>query len=102
MPEVEGVIRFDQFEVDLRAGELRRNNRPVRLQNQVFRLLTKFLEHRGEVLTREQLRTHIWPSDVFVNFDNGLSTAVRKLRVVLGRPPGAKGNNGYIETVPRV
>ena len=102
MPEVEGVIRFDQFEVDLRAGELRRNNRPVRLQNQVFRLLTKFLEHRGEVLTREQLRMHIWPSDVFVNFDNGLSAAVRKLRVVLGRPPGAKGNNSYIETVPRV
>ena len=56
MPEVGGVIKFDQFEVDLRAGELRRNNRPVRLQNQVFRLLTKFLEDRGEVLTREQLR----------------------------------------------
>jgi TolB-like protein/tetratricopeptide (TPR) repeat protein len=101
MPEVEGIIRFDRYELDLRAGELRRNGRHVKLQNQAFRLLTTFVQRRGEVLTRDELRTKIWPSDVFIDFDNGLNAAVRKLRVVLGRP-SAGGSKSYIETVPRV
>jgi TolB-like protein len=102
MPDVESIIRFGQYEVDLRAGELRRNNRPVKLQNQVFRLLITLLQHRGEVVTRDQLKTQIWPSSVFIDFDNGLNAAVRKLRVVLGKPPGGRSNSSYIETVPRI
>ena len=102
MSEVGGIIGFGRYEVDLRACELRRNNRPVKLQNQVFRLLITFLQHRGEVLTRDQLKTQIWPSNEFIDFDNGLNTAVRKLRVVLGKPPGGRKNSSYIETVPRV
>lgn len=102
MPDGEGIIRFDRYEVDLRAGALRRNNRHVKLQNQVFRLLITFLQHRGEVLTRDQLRAQIWPSNVFIDFDNGLNAAVRKLRLVLGKPPGGRSNSSYIETVPRV
>src|ERR1700748_34716 len=71
MSEVGGIIGFGRYEVDLRACELRRNNRPVKLQNQVFRLLMTFLQHRGEVLTRDQLKTRIWPSNEFIDFDNG-------------------------------
>jgi TolB-like protein/Tfp pilus assembly protein PilF len=102
MPEVESTIPFGRYEVDLRAGELRRNNRRVKLQNQVFRLLITLLQHRGEVVTRDQLKTQIWPSSVFIDFDNGLNAAVRKLRVVLGKPPGGRSNSSYIETVPRI
>ncbi|MGA8669854.1 MAG: winged helix-turn-helix domain-containing protein [Terracidiphilus sp.] len=102
MSEVEGIIRFDRYEVDLRAGELRRNNRPVKLQNQVFRLLLTLLRNRGQVWTRGQLKTQIWPPDVFIDSENGLNTAVRKLRVVLGKPPGSRTKSSYIETVPRV
>ena len=67
MSEVEGIIRFDRYEVDLRAGELRRNNRPVKLQNQIFRLLLTLLRNRGQVWTRDQLKTQIWPPDVFID-----------------------------------
>lgn len=61
MFEVEGIICFDRYEVDLRAGELRRNNRPVKLQNQVFRLLLTLLRNRGQVWTRDQLRRRFGP-----------------------------------------
>lgn len=102
MPEVKRTIRFGRYEVDLLAGELRRDNRRVKLQNQVFRLLITLLQRRGEVVTRDQLKTQIWPSSVFIDFDNGLNAAVRKLRVVLGKPPGSRSNRSYIETVPRI
>jgi len=65
MPESQPIIKFDRYELDLRAGELRRNSWPVKLPNQAFRLLVAFLRHRGEVLTRDHLRAQIWPSDVF-------------------------------------
>jgi TolB-like protein len=102
MPEVGSTIQFGRYEVDLRAGELRRDNRRVKLQNQVFRLLITLLQHRGDVVTRDQLRTQIWPSSVFIDFDNGLNASVRKLRVVLGKPPGSGNTSSYIETVPRI
>src|SRR5215472_1971419 len=101
MPESQHIIKFDRYELDLRAGELRRNSWPVKLPIQSFRLLVAFLRHRGEVLTRDHLRAQIWPSDVFIDFDNGLNAAVGKLRVVLGKPPGSRSKS-YIETIPRV
>ena len=76
--------RFGVFEVDLRAGELRRKGTKIRLQGQPYVLLITLLTEPGEVVTREELRRVLWPEDTFVDFDHGLGTAVNKLREVLG------------------
>src|ERR1043166_8775152 len=78
------TVRFGVFEVDLRAGELRKRGVRIRLQGQPFRLLTTLLAQRGEVVTREDIRGVLWPEDTFVDFDHGLGTALNKLREALG------------------
>ena len=78
------LARFGAFEVDLRAGELRRQGRKLRLQEKPFQLLAALLEQPGEVVTRDELRLRLWPSDTFVDFDNGLNNAVAKLRSAVG------------------
>lgn len=78
------IIRFGDFDADLRSGELRRDGRRIKLQIQPFQVLQMLLEHAGEVVTREELQTRIWPADTFVDFDQGLNNAVRKLREALG------------------
>ena len=92
------VMRFGVFDVDLRTGELRRNGSRVRLQEQPFQVLSVLLEQPGEVITREQLRARLWPSDTFVDFDHGLNTAVRRLRDALG---DSAENPRFVETVAR-
>jgi Tol biopolymer transport system component/DNA-binding winged helix-turn-helix (wHTH) protein len=92
------LLRFGMFEVDLRAGELRRNGAKVKLQEQPFQLLTQLLERPGEVITREELRTHLWPADTFVDFDHSLNAAVRRLRDALG---DSAENPTFVETVAR-
>jgi DNA-binding winged helix-turn-helix (wHTH) protein/TolB-like protein/Tfp pilus assembly protein PilF len=77
------LVRFANFEVDLRAGELRREGSKVRLQEQPFLLLTVLLESAGEVVTREELRKRLWSADTFVDFDHRLAVAVSKLRDAL-------------------
>src|SRR6202050_3516614 len=77
------LVRFANFEVDLRAGELRREGSRVRLQEQPFLLLTVLLESAGEVVTREELRKRLWAEDTFVDFDHRLAVAVSKLRDAL-------------------
>jgi DNA-binding winged helix-turn-helix (wHTH) protein/TolB-like protein/Tfp pilus assembly protein PilF len=77
------LVRFANFEVDLRAGELRRHGTKVRLQEQPFLLLTVLLESAGEVVTREELRKRLWSADTFVDFDHRLAVAVSKLRDAL-------------------
>src|SRR5215831_20579830 len=85
MPRNESrVVRFSVFEVDLRAGEIRKSGRKVRIQNQPFQILVLLLEHHGEIVTREELRARLWSSDTFVDFDNGLNSAIRRLREALG------------------
>jgi len=69
------MVQFGVFEVDLRAGELRRNGSRVRLQEQPFQILALLLERPGEVVTRDQLRTRLWPADTFVDFDHSLNAA---------------------------
>jgi DNA-binding winged helix-turn-helix (wHTH) protein len=69
------VIRFGTFEVDPRTVELRRNGLQVKLQDQPFQVLLALLERPGEVVTREELRTKLWPADTFVDFDHGLNAA---------------------------
>jgi TolB-like protein/DNA-binding winged helix-turn-helix (wHTH) protein/Tfp pilus assembly protein PilF len=92
------VLRFDNFEVYLLSGQLRKNGRPIRLQEQPFQVLQALLERPGEIVTREQLKQKLWPADTFVDFDDGLNTAVKKLRDTLG---DSSERPRYIETIPR-
>lgn len=78
--------------------ELRRNGTPVKLRDQSFLVLVHLLENAGELVTREELRQTLWPSDTFVDFDHSLSTAVMKLRDALG---DSAGTPVYIETIPK-
>jgi TolB-like protein/DNA-binding winged helix-turn-helix (wHTH) protein/Flp pilus assembly protein TadD len=99
MPQhVRQVLRFSSFEVDLKAGELRKEGRRRRLQEKPFRVLEALLEHPGDVVTREELRQRLWPSDTFVDFDNGLNNSVNKVRTALGDSASAPL---FIETVGR-
>src|ERR1700749_3697724 len=72
------VYRFGPFEVNAASGELLKNGRPVRLQEQPLRLLVVLLETPGEVVSREELRIRLWTGDTFVDFDGSLKVAVRK------------------------
>jgi Tol biopolymer transport system component/DNA-binding winged helix-turn-helix (wHTH) protein len=92
------VISFGTFEADLRAGELRRNGRKIRLQEQPFQVLAMLLEHPGEIVTREELHTRLWPADTFVDFDHGLNAAVKRLRDALG---DSAENPRFVETLAR-
>jgi TolB-like protein/DNA-binding winged helix-turn-helix (wHTH) protein/Tfp pilus assembly protein PilF len=86
------------FEVDLGAGEVHKSGRKVPLQEQPFRVLAILLERPGEIITREELQARVWPADTFVSFDEGINTAIRKLRVAFG---DAADNPRFIETIPR-
>ena len=90
------VVRFSVFEVDLRVGELRRNGIKVKLQNQPFQILAMLLERRGELVTREELRARLWSADTFVDFGNGLNSAIRRLRDALG---DTAENPAFVETL---
>ena len=91
-------LRFADFEVNPRSGELRRNGSKIKLQDQPFQILVLLLERRGEVVSREEIRQKLWTADTFVDFDNGLNIAVKKLRIALGDDAEAPA---YIETLPR-
>src|SRR5579863_5478168 len=82
----------------MRREELRRSGALVKMREQSFRILVYLLEHRGEIVTREELRQVLWPSDTFVDFDHSLNTAVMKLREALSDSTGAPL---YIETIPK-
>jgi len=92
------ILRFGVFEVDVRAGELRKQGVRIKLQEQPFHVLTVLLQRPGEVVTREELRSQNWPADTFVDFDNSLNTAINKLREAL---EDSADNPRFIETLPR-
>jgi TolB-like protein len=92
------VWRFGVFEVDAADGELRRGGKPVLMREQSFRILIFLLDHAGEIVTREELRGVLWPSDTFVDFDHSLNTAVMKLRDALG---DSADTPLFIETLPK-
>ncbi len=96
--QASGVLQFGTFEVDLRAGELRKSGARIKLQEQPFQILTMLLEKPGEVITREELQQKLWPADTFVDFDDGLNTAIKKLRDTLG---DSVDSPRFIETLPR-
>src|SRR5580704_16649660 len=94
----EGTLRFDDFELDLRDGELHKSGHRIRLQEQPFRILAILIQKRGQVVTRDELCEQLWPADTFVDFDHSLNTAVKKLRQALS--DGADAPR-YIETLPK-
>jgi TolB-like protein/Flp pilus assembly protein TadD len=92
------IARFDCFEVDLASGQLRKRGLRIHLRHQPFQVLAALLERPGELVTREELRTSLWPDGMFVDFENGLNMAVARLRAALG---DAAERPRFIETVPR-
>lgn len=92
------VVRFGIFDADLATGELRRRGVRVSLQEQPFQVLSALLDRPGDLVTREELRTRIWPSAVFVDFEHGLNKAISKLRRALG---DSADNPRFVETLPR-
>jgi len=92
------VVSFGVFEADLRAGELRRNGIKVHLQDLPFRMLALLLSRPHEVVTHEELRQALWPDDVFVDFDRGIRSAIKRLRDALG---DSADNPIFIETIDR-
>src|SRR5579864_960721 len=92
------IARFGVFEVDLSAGELRKNGVKLRLQGQPFQVLVLLLERAGDVVTREEMRAALWPSDTFVDFDHSLNTAINKVRETLG---DSASSPRFLETLPR-
>jgi TolB-like protein/DNA-binding winged helix-turn-helix (wHTH) protein/Tfp pilus assembly protein PilF len=95
---VSGRILAGQFEIDMAAGELYKSGRRVALQEKPYRVLSVLLQHPGELVTREDLQSQLWSVGTHVEFDEGLNTAIRKLRTAFG---DSADNPRFIETVPR-
>lgn len=91
-------FRFGVFELDLRARELRQQGRRIKLQEKPFETLALLLEHTGEIVSRDQLRERLWPADTFVQFDDNLNSAIKRVREALG---DSAESPRYVETVPR-
>jgi TolB-like protein/DNA-binding winged helix-turn-helix (wHTH) protein len=91
-------FRFDVFELDVRTGELLKGTERLNLPEKPRQLLAALLERPGEVITREELRSRLWSSDIFVDFDDNLNHAVRKVRETLG---DTADRPTFIETLPR-
>src|SRR5215469_10037674 len=92
------VARFGIYEISFQSGELRKAGVKIRVQQQPLKLLEILLEHPGEIVTREELRTRIWPQESFGDFDQAVNVAIAKLRGALG---DSAENPRYIETLPR-
>ena len=92
------IRRFGPFEVDLDAGEVRRSGRRVKLQPQPFRLLVLLTGRPGSLISRDEIRTQLWPDGTFVDFDQSVNFAVKQIRDALG---DSATQPIYLETVPR-
>src|SRR4030095_8443661 len=93
------VIRFGVFEADLRTQELRKHGLRVKLPRQSFQVLEMLLDRPGELVTREELQNSLWPVDTFVDFENGLNNAVKRIRGALG---DSADSPRFVETLPRL
>ena len=96
--EATGVVRFGVFEVELRTAELRKQGVRIRLPSQSFQVLEALLLRPGELVTREELKQKLWPSDTFGDFEHGLNAAVNRVREALG---DSSDNPRFVETLPR-
>src|SRR5215813_7975922 len=91
-------VKFGVFELDVQNAELRKSGVKVKLQDQPLKVLRFLLENRGEIVSREQLRAHIWAANTFVEFDQGLYSAMARLRDALG---DSSESPRFVETVAR-
>jgi DNA-binding winged helix-turn-helix (wHTH) protein len=98
MPDDSRRMSFGAFSVDLRAGELYKRGKKIKVQLLPLQLLGALLEKPGEVVSREELKSRLWPADTFVDFEHGLNTAIKKLRHALGDNPAKPA---LIETLPK-
>jgi DNA-binding winged helix-turn-helix (wHTH) protein/Tol biopolymer transport system component len=96
--QVTNIVRFGVFEVDLRTAELRRQGLRIRLSGQSFQVLEALLLRPGVLVTREELKQKLWPTDTFGDFEHGLNAAVNRVREALG---DSSDNPRFVETVPR-
>src|ERR1700737_400889 len=92
------LVQFGEFEVDLRAGELFRQGKKIKIQERPFQVLAILLEHAGEVVTRDEFRQRIWSADTFVDFDHSVAVAVGKVREALR---DSADEPRFVETVGR-
>jgi DNA-binding winged helix-turn-helix (wHTH) protein len=100
MPDVTGpnIVGIGSFQLDLAAGELWDESHRIRLQEQPFQLLTILIERSGEVVSRDYIRSQLWPNGTIVEFDHSINTAIKKLRLALG---DSAEEPRYIETIAR-
>src|SRR5579883_2678525 len=98
MPDALGRLSFGPFSVDLRAGELFKGKKKIKVQQLPLQVLGALLERPGEVVEREELKARLWPADTFVDFEHGLNTAIKKLRQALS---DSTAKPRYIETLPK-
>lgn len=97
--EIQSVVyRFDNFEADVRAGELRKHGMRLKLSGQPFQVLVLLLQRAGDVVTREELQQALWAADTYVDFDHGLNTAINKVRSALG---DSGSSPRFVETLAR-
>jgi DNA-binding winged helix-turn-helix (wHTH) protein len=92
------VTRFGIFELDLRAGELRKAGRKIRLQEQPLQILAMLVARPGDVVTREEIREQLWSNDTTVEFDHSINAAIKRLRDALG---DSADSPRFVETLPR-
>src|SRR5262252_11004858 len=97
-PHKDSVYRFGVFEFDVRNLELRKSGVKLKLQDQPRQVLVRLLERPRELVSREELRSLLWPEDTFVDFETGLNTAIKRLRDTLG---DSADHPTFIETIPR-
>src|SRR6202042_342750 len=97
-PPPHSVVRFGTYEVSLQSGEVRKAGLRIRVQQQPLKLLEILLEHPGEVVTREELRSRVWPNESFGDFDQALNIAIGTLRSAL---EDSAENPRFIETLPK-
>ena len=92
------VVRFGTYEVSFQSGDVRKSGLRIRVQQQPMKLLEILLEHPGEIVTREELRSRVWPNESFGDFDQALNISIGKLRSALG---DSAENPRFIETLPK-
>jgi len=97
-PQLSQRFHFGVFDLDLRAGELRKHGQRIRLQEQPFQVLAMLVQNPGEVVTREDLQKRLWSADTFVDFDHGLNKAINKIREALS---DSAESPRFVETVAR-
>lgn len=96
--QIPETFRFGEFELNVAAGELRRNNRRLKLQPQPFKLLVLLVRRAGNLVSREDIRRELWPDGTFVDFDQSVNFSIKQIRDVLG---DSAERPLYLETVPR-